>query len=80
MDTEFSVSFGLNEDVRLCEAAATACFECIDALELLLSRFNAPFCTSSARWNSDICTKFLNEFLTYSVTSFMISSMPMTSS
>ena len=40
MDTEFSVSFGLNEDVRLCEAAATACFECIDALELLLSRVN----------------------------------------
>ena len=40
MDTEFSVSFGLNEDERLCEAAATACFERIDALELLLSRFN----------------------------------------
>ena len=40
MDTEFSVSFGLKEDVRLCEAAATACFDRIDALELLLSRFN----------------------------------------
>ena len=40
MDTEFSVSFGLTEDVRLCEAAAAACFDRIDALELLLSRFN----------------------------------------
>ena len=40
MDTEFSVSFGLHEDARLCEAAAATCFERIDALELLLSRFN----------------------------------------
>ena len=40
MDTEFSVSFGLNEDARLCESAANACFARIDALELLLSRFN----------------------------------------
>ena len=40
MDTEFSVSFGLNEDARLCESAANACFERIDALELLLSRFH----------------------------------------
>ena len=39
MDTEFSVSFGLKEDPRLCEAAAAACFDRIDALEILLSRF-----------------------------------------
>ena len=40
MDTEFSVSFGLTEDDRLCEAAAAACFDRIDALEGLLSRFH----------------------------------------
>ena len=40
MDTEFSVSFGLNEDEALCNAAAEACFNRIDELELLLTRFN----------------------------------------
>ncbi len=40
MDTEFSVSFGLNEDEALCAAAAAACFDRIDELELLLTRFN----------------------------------------
>ena len=40
MDTEFSVSFGLNEDEALCGAAAAACFARIDGLELLLTRFN----------------------------------------
>lgn len=40
MDTEFSVSFGLAEDTSLCGAAATAVFDRLDALELLLSRFN----------------------------------------
>ncbi|MGN0853493.1 MAG: FAD:protein FMN transferase [Kiritimatiellia bacterium] len=40
MDTEFSVSFGLTEDPSLCGAAAAAVFDRIDALELLLSRFN----------------------------------------
>ena len=40
MDTEFSVSFGLNEDEALCSAAAEACFNRIDELELLLTRFN----------------------------------------
>ena len=40
MDAEFSVSFGLNADEALCSAAAAACFARIDALELLLTRFN----------------------------------------
>lgn len=40
MDTEFSVSFGLYEDEALCEAASAACFDRIDELELLLTRFN----------------------------------------
>ena len=40
MDTEFSVSFGLNEDEALSSAAAEACFNRIDELELLLTRFN----------------------------------------
>lgn len=40
MDTEFSVSFGLKEDAALCGAAAAAVFDRLDALELLLSRFN----------------------------------------
>ena len=40
MDTEFSVSFGLNEDAELCGAAAAACFARIDEIEGLLSKFN----------------------------------------
>ncbi len=40
MDTEFSVSFGLNEDESLCGAAAAACFNRIDEIETLLSKFN----------------------------------------
>ena len=40
MDTEFSVSFGLNEDERLCASAADACFARVDELELLLTKFN----------------------------------------
>lgn len=40
MDTEFSVSFGLNEDAALCAAAAAACFARVDELEVLLSRFS----------------------------------------
>jgi len=40
MDTEFSVSFGLKGDEALCGAAAAACFDRIDELELLLTRFN----------------------------------------
>jgi len=40
MDTEFSVSFGLNEDEALCGAAAAACFARIDEIEGLLSKFN----------------------------------------
>ena len=40
MDTEFSVSFGLNEDPALCGAAAAACFARIDEIETLLTKFN----------------------------------------
>lgn len=40
MDTEFSVSFGPGEDSALCAAASAAVFDRLDAIELLLSRFN----------------------------------------
>ena len=40
MDTEFSVSFGLQEDDALCGAAAAACFACIDLIEGLLTKFS----------------------------------------
>ncbi len=40
MDTEFTVSFGDQEDEALCASAAAACFKRIDALEVLLTKFS----------------------------------------
>lgn len=40
MDTEFSASFGPGEDKALCAAASAVAFDRLDAIELLLSRFN----------------------------------------
>ena len=40
MDTAFTLSFGDGTDAVLAASAAQACFDRIDALELLLTRFN----------------------------------------